>query len=125
MKVKDLDFRIVKKKNKKGNYSVCGNEDCHCNNPFLYGNEAKNRICEEDLQDCEIEFFTGFKDENECKIYEGDIVDTGDFRDVVKFEKSKGWILQETLDSLDDYQDWQLEVIGNIHENPELLGGEK
>lgn len=73
----------------------------------------------------EVEFYTGFKDENGCKIYEGDIVDTGDFRDVVKFEKSKGWILQETLDSLDDYQDLQLEVIGNIHENPELLGGEK
>ncbi|WP_300692344.1 MULTISPECIES: YopX family protein [Helicobacter] len=73
----------------------------------------------------EVEFYTGFKDENGCKIYEGDILDTGDFRDVVKFEKSKGWILQETLDSLDDYQDLQLEVIGNIHENPELLGGEK
>lgn len=73
----------------------------------------------------EVEFYTGFKDENGYKIYEGDIVDTGDFRDVVKFEKSKGWILQQTLDSLDDYRDWQLEVIGNIHENPELLGGEK
>lgn len=113
MKLKDFDFRIWS--NTGSEYLVTPDKTFH----DYQCNKRKNMESKYETyyQDLELERYTGFKDENGDKIYEGDIVDTGDFRDVVKFEKSKGWILQETLDRLDDYQDWQLEVIGNIHED--------
>ena len=123
MKPQDIDFRIwnrLREHYLKDHLFV--NEGYRSEINFCIGQGKVFAINDEDevvdiIKDYDVEFYTGFKDSNGDKIYEGDIVDTGDFRDVVKFEKSKGWILQETLDRLDDYQDWQLEVIGNIHED--------
>ncbi len=123
MKPQDIDFRIwnrLREHYLKDHSFV--NEGYRSEINFCIGQGKVFAINDEDevvdiIKDYDVEFYTGFKDSNGDKIYEGDIVDTGDFRDVVKFEKSKGWILQETLDRLDDYQDWQLEVIGNIHED--------
>ncbi|WP_276950762.1 YopX family protein [Helicobacter rodentium] len=130
MRLQDLDFRVWDNKRKKYIEDYIGifklfvfDKNISDMKRTIELHELPNGFEEKfnPIDDGELEFYTGFKDENGDKIYEGDIVDTGDFRDVVKFEKSKGWILQETLDSLDDYQDWQLEVIGNIHENKNLL----
>lgn len=80
-----------------------------------------------------IEQYTGLKDKNGKEIYEGDIVEIdkyGKFQIIwnewackFDFDKIGKREREEPLLS----QDWEekSEVIGNIHENPELIGGEE
>lgn len=74
--------------------------------------------------------FTGLTDENGVKIFEGDIVRYGDTIHRVVFEQRNGtayfglvYAACETL-PFGHYQDIkQIEVIGNIYDNPELQSG--
>ena len=127
MKLQDFDFRIWDK-----HHNGCGNKDCKCQTKYVYGEEAKTRLSEF-KEDCEIELFTGLYDKNENKIYEGDIII---FDDIVHDTNRIGRIIKRHIDEFrvefnkDDtlgliiLNESDLLVIGNIHENKELLEGE-
>lgn len=77
--------------------------------------------------------YTGLTDKNGVRIFEGDIVRYGDTIHQVVFEQRNttayfGLVYSE-IETMPfgHYQDLkQIEVIGNIHDNPELMkGGEK
>ena len=77
--------------------------------------------------------YTGLHDKNGKEIYEGDIVkfeDVSGYKDgcasVIWHEDSCGYYLENDDDNIYDTlydftPSYQMEIIGNIHENPELL----
>ena len=81
--------------------------------------------------------FTGLTDKNDTKIFEGDIVQVvyysgkrGSCYVVEMSEERGGWFPFATDDgcgccSYNVYSPGDVEIIGNITDNPELLGGEK
>jgi len=82
----------------------------------IWDNYAKEEVV--------VEQFTGLLDKNGVEIYEGDICDwcSGRVIDYVELKKNEGWKMRD-LYNLDWWEN--AEVIGNIHENPELLGEKK
>lgn len=79
--------------------------------------------------------YTGLKDKNGTKIFEGDVIaldyigkNVGVIgKGAVVFEKGRfgliwGW--HKEFVHIDGFANTTFEVIGNIHDNPELIGGE-
>jgi len=76
------------------------------------------------FEDLEIVQFTGLKDRNGRGIFEGDIVKTEGFDDECIAEvifKNGMFVDKFYSHAIGERVDYQLEVIGNVYENPELL----
>lgn len=139
MKIKDFDFRLVLTPAQLADLQ-CDNKGCPCQSPLAYGNEAKCMLSECIDTEAEVELWSGLYDKNNIKIYENDIVKYGkdDGVLVVVFSNigTGQWFLsgyRRKVYLRNDYKGVEyvkgfskrLEVIGNIHETPELLKLEK
>lgn len=142
MKLADFDFRIWDTENRKyvnenyaKNYHCVGivkwfenflGETQDFNKNEFFGFQFFNR----DKGDCggfnttenaEIELWTGIRDKNGKKIYEGDIVKLKD--GIYRVWLKNGFFLEDNADNV--YTMWFAskygEVVGNIHENVDLL----
>lgn len=106
---------------------------------YVFGDKEYNKYCDEDsryeVDPATVDEYTGLQDKNGQKIFEGDIVEKtlwwrgkidGKIRGVITFDHADYVISwnQEThisryISSIDNMG--SLEIIGNVHDNPELL----
>lgn len=120
--MKDIKFRAWLVTREKGYMAVDGME-------FFPNGIAVWKKLDRDLQflpgEAEIEQFTGLKDKNGREIYEGDIVRCVKSIGVIEYTEDRffiKWISHSFMsDKLSVHVKYDIEVIGNIHENPELL----
>ncbi|EOI0354428.1 YopX family protein [Campylobacter coli] len=114
MKLSEFDFRIWDK-----------DEKCFLD-PYTKSRAVVKDLPNEKLLNLEIELFTGLYDNNNNKIYEGDIISiyvSGDFINyTVVYNKDKASFVAIVDDYEEDFTFYSdIEVIGNIHENEEIL----
>ena len=71
--------------------------------------------------------FVGLTDKNGKKIFEGDILSEHGSLFLVVWDKKWARFKLQHIDRAIQYPEWnrgeQMEIVGNIHDNPELLGG--
>ena len=131
MKLKDFDFRLVLTPEIMADI-VCDNKDCPCQTPLLYVEQARNHFNDPLYKNCEVELWTGYIDTKGIRIYENDIIrtDKDEIFQVVQDGEVTAWGLlkdDRPYCSLAEvmFESERVEVIGNTHENADLLKKEK
>lgn len=100
---------------------------------FIIGMSSKMRVEAMEVDPDTVGQYTGMTDRNGQKIFEGDIVEDGrDYNEedgygVVEWNDGAFEVISEGNWSgtfYTNYYGYEFEVIGNIHDNPDLLKGE-
>ncbi len=103
---------------------------------FISERESKGDFCKRVIPET-VGQYTGLTDKNGKKIFEGDIherenhffiVKYGKYKDCETDEDGYGWYFEYThrkgCERFCGDEERYVNIIGNIHDNPELLGGE-
>ncbi|EAI5420466.1 hypothetical protein E5I20_07310 [Campylobacter coli] len=145
MKLQDFDFRIWDNIEKKYIKSQNGLYIANSEHNFHQCNRLIENLLQSEFYMCEpfngsnkeygtnenaflIELWTGYYDKNHKKIYEGDILEDMESRvcDIYEVVFKEGAFYLSDIESGDEdlmseFLLTELEIIGNIHENHELL----
>lgn len=118
---REIKFRAWRKKSKE----MCDVSEIDFTNSFVeLWHDTTTDYTQNLLKDVELMQYTGLKDKNGKEIYEGDVVKFADWKPKVIEFGTCGFIgfgLKNTEKFLMNYDSENLEVIGNIYENPDLL----
>lgn len=123
--------RVLKEMNYKVMVGNCDTDDENWTCPIIWIEERKKWLHFDDYE-CIMQS-TGLKDKNGQEIFEGDILACKTDDEVINLNvfwdeehalfmfESKKYNEQEPLAELVENNTYPFEIIGNVHENPELL----
>ena len=124
--MREIKFRAWHK-GKKIMGEVLGIDILH--KEIFFSNEDVDCYEHTDFKDIELMQYTGLKDKNNKEIYEGDILSNGNNEKPYKVIFENGSFRAEFEEDFEEYSFDLIdvvaqgcEIVGNIYENPELLG---
>ena len=114
--MREILFRGKSKNNGKWVYG----DFCQpCN--IVWVDDVFSEVCDVYIQEETLGQYTGLKDKNGKKIFEGDIVKY--FKETFLVNWGRVVLIFMMIEKYPKFDNQYIEVIGNIHDNPELLGG--
>lgn len=99
---------------------------CNIDDPVIKGSDGCNYYKDWDVEQAVINSilmqYTGLNDCEGTEIYEGDVIEDDEhYYSVVSWDENDFMFVASDFGALCDYNGTKIKVIGNIHQNPELI----